>query len=417
MSDRYFPIKTNSACQLKWTWSTIRLYNGDTSSCHRVLGDIVNSSTFDSFHNTPKKLADRRLMLDGEWPRGGCEYCKNIEDAGGTSDRLIQTSIPNLVPLELDHNINAIQVTPRILEIYFDNTCNMSCIYCWNGFSSKIEQENIKFGPFEKHGVKIVNLGSRSEDFAKLTQAFWVWMKQHSQKLARLHVLGGEPFYQQQFDQCLDFFEQHPCPDLEFNVVSNLMINHTRFQKIIQRIKDLTSRRHVKRFDLTCSIDCFGAEQEYVRYGLDLDQWRENFEYLVKEKWIYLSINQTLSCLTIKTIPDLLAYINQLSVNRKINQFFSTTVMTHEFLHPNVLGAGYFDKDFEKILFLMPRQTKQQQQAREYMQGIQKQINTTVKNNLKISQLITFLDEIDRRRGLDWKKTFPWLIEEANHVV
>jgi hypothetical protein len=82
-----------------------------------------------------------------------------------------------------------------------------------------------------------------------------------------------------------------------------------------------------------------------------------------------------------------------------------------------VLGAGYFDKDFQKILFLMPRQTKQQQQAREYMQGIQKQINTTVKNNLKISQLITFLDEIDRRRGLDWKKTFPWLIEEANHVV
>jgi wyosine [tRNA(Phe)-imidazoG37] synthetase (radical SAM superfamily) len=31
-----------------------------------------------------------------------------------------------------------------MIEIYFDNVCNMSCIYCWDGFSSKIQQENIK---------------------------------------------------------------------------------------------------------------------------------------------------------------------------------------------------------------------------------------------------------------------------------
>ena len=99
------------------------------------------------------------------------------------------------------------------------------------------------------------------------------------------------------------------------------------------------------------------------------------------------------------------------------NHFFSTTVNTHDFLHPDVFGAGYFDRDFEKILLLMPAQTKQQLHAREYMQGIQKQINTTEKDSVRISQLITFLDEIDRRRGLDWAKTFPWLAEEVDHVV
>jgi hypothetical protein len=417
MENKYFPIKTDTACQLKWTWSTIRLYNGHTSSCHRVFGDIVNSNTFDSFHNTPKKLADRRLMLDGKWPSGGCEYCKNIEEAGGTSDRLMQMSVPNLVPPELDHNVNAIDVTPRILEIYFDNTCNMSCIYCWNGFSSKIEQENIKFGPFEKHGVKIVNRESRSEDFTKLTQAFWIWMKQHAQSLARLHVLGGEPFYQEQFDQCLDFFEQYPHPNLEFNVVSNLMITSARLEKIIQRIKNLMSRHHLKRFDLTCSIDCFGPEQEYVRYGLDLVQWRKNFEYVVKEKWIYLNINQTLSCLTIKSAPALLEYVYGLSTNRKINQYFSTTLMTYDFLNPAVFGAEFFDQDFERILAVMPDQTSQQQQARQYMQGIQAQLNTTSRDELGLEQLKVFLDEMDRRRNLNWQQTFPWLVKELTHVV
>lgn len=417
MSGKYFPIHTETACKLKWTWNTIRLYNGSTSSCHRVNGDLVTSENFSTFHNTPKKLADRALMLKGQWPTGGCEYCKKIEDAGGYSDRHLHLSIPDLIPPELETNNQAIEVTPRVVEVYLDNVCNMACLYCWDGFSSKIQQENQKFGRFESQDVVIDNYAKKALDHESLQTSFWSWLSTNCHMLERLHILGGEPFFQEQFITCLDFFEQHPCPNLEFNVVSNLMIKHHKFQKIITRIKDLVARRHFKRFDLTCSIDCFGAEQEYVRYGLDLDQWRQNFEYLVKEKWIYLSINQTLSCLTIKTIPDLLAYINQLGDNRKINQFFSTTVDTHEFLHPDTFGAGYFDEDFEKILFLMPDQTKQQQHARAYMQGIQKQINKTARNDLKISQLIVFLNEIDRRRGLDWKKTFPWLAKEINHVV
>ena len=130
MPDKFFPIKTETACQLKWNWSTIRLYNGVTSSCHRVTGDQLTVETFDTFHNTPKKLADRRLMLDNKWPKGGCEYCKQIENVGGSSDRLFHLAIPNMSPPELDNNPTATSVTPRIVEIYFDNVCNMSCLYC-----------------------------------------------------------------------------------------------------------------------------------------------------------------------------------------------------------------------------------------------------------------------------------------------
>ena len=140
MSNQYFPIKTDTACQLKWNWSTIRLYNGITSSCHRVEGDLIGIENFDNFHNTPKKLSDRKLMLQGQWPKGGCEYCQQIEKSGGTSDRQFHLAIPNMTPPELESNPEAIEVTPRILEVYFDNVCNMSCLYCWAGFSSKIQQ-------------------------------------------------------------------------------------------------------------------------------------------------------------------------------------------------------------------------------------------------------------------------------------
>ena len=417
MSDKFFPIRTETACQLKWNWSTIRLYDGSTSSCHRVDSDSVTVDTFDSFHNTPTKLSARQTMLDGQWPKAGCEYCQKIEEAGGSSDRQFHISIPNMAPPELENNPTAVEVTPTILEVYFDNVCNMSCLYCWDGFSSKIQQENIKFGRFEKNGVVIENFSKKVEDLNGLTDRLWAWMETNGQTLKRFHVLGGEPFYQQQFDKCLEFFEEHPHPNLEFNVVSNLMITTPRLTVLIDKIKTLVATHKLKRFDLTASIDCFGSEQEYVRYGLDLTQWRKNFEYVASQKWITLNINQTLSGLTIKTTPLLLQFVNTLRANREIGHYFSTTVMTHECLHPEIFGSNFFDNDFKAILDNMPDNTWQQKEARKYMQGIQSQLNSKSRDQKKINQLTVLLDETDRRRNLNWQTTFPWLAKESKHVV
>jgi organic radical activating enzyme len=417
MTDKYFPIKTETACKLKWNWNTIRLYTGVTSSCHRVIGDTITADTFDDFHNTPKKLQDRKLMLSGQWPTGGCEYCKNIEDAGGSSDRLFHLKIPGQIPPELEVDPTAVEITPTIVEVYFDNVCNMSCLYCWDGFSSQIQQENRQFGRFEKQNVVIDNRAIKVENFDQLTQSFWKWMEKNYNTLGRFHVLGGEPFYQKQFETCLEFLSTHSNEQLEFNVVSNIMIPHQRFVEQINKIHALVETKKIKRFDLTVSIDCFGPEQEYVRFGLNLNQWRQNFEYLVKQTWITLNINQTLSGLTIKTVPDLLEYINPLRQNREIGHYFSTVVKTHNFLHPEIFGPGFWKQDFDKILNNMPEHTWQQSEAKKYMQGIQRQIDSSPRNQEKINQLAIFLDEIDRRRGLDWKVTFPWLVKELTNVV
>jgi organic radical activating enzyme len=382
-----------------------------------VNADIVTSETFDNFHNTPKKLADRQLMLNGQWPQGGCEYCKNIEDAGGHSDRMFHTSIPNMSPPELDHNPQAVHVTPRIVEVYFDNVCNMKCLYCWDGFSSQIQAENNKFGRFEKQGVVIDNYAKILPEKNTLTENFWHWMKKNHQEIIRFHVLGGEPFYQSQFDNCLEFLNNHPSPDLEFNVVSNLKVPTGKLENILDTIHNLVKSSKIKRFDLTASIDCFGPEQEYVRNGISVDQWMKNFKLVADQSWINLNINQTLSVLTIKTVPELLRFINNIRSQREIGHYFSTTVMTHEFLHPGIFGSDFFTKDFDAILLEMPNKTWQQQQARDYMLGIKSQVNSCQTDIVKIKQLKIFLDEMDRRRNTSWQKVFPWLIKEFDHVV
>lgn len=356
-------------------------------------------------------------MLQGQWPGEGCEYCRDIESAGGVSDRMMHLKIPNLVPQELLDDETATTVTPTILEVYLDNVCNMACLYCWDGFSSQIFQENKKFGRFEQQGVIIDNQSMRTQDHEQLTESLWAWIGKHGQKLKRLHILGGEPFYQKQFYTLLDILKESNLPDLEFNIVTNLKLPKEKLAQTVGSIKQLIAKKRIKRLDITASIDCFGPPQEYVRHGIDLDQWRENFSYLAKEHWIVLNINQTLSGLTIKTIPALIEFINSQRKDREIGHYFSTTVKTHDFLHPRIFGKGFFTKDFNDILAMMPNETWVEKRAVDQMIGIRDEIDNHDTNPGEIMRLKVYLDEIDRRRGLDWRQVFPWLESEVNHVV
>lgn len=408
MAQRYFPIKTETACQLKWTWSSLYLYEGTTNSCHRVAKTALTTDTFDTFHNTPKKLADRKIMLAGEWPAGGCEYCKKIEDAGGTSDRMVHLAIPDLTPPELENNAIAVDVTPRIVEVYFDNTCNLSCVYCHDGFSSRIQQENTRHGRFEHKGLVIDNTHRRHANFDQITQQFWSWLDANYATVRRFHLLGGEPFYQRQFDTCLDFLYNHTNKDLEFNIVSNLMVDSKRLRDYVERIKSLVADRRIKRFEITASIDCWGDQQEYVRHGLDLQQWKQNFEYLVNQRWITLNINQVISVLTVPTMTDLIAYINTQRTDREIGHHM-ITVNEPTYMNPDIMGSGFFEPYFAQVLEVMPADTWQQQEARKYMQGVRQQIAAADANLIEINKLRTYLDELDRRRSTSWQQTFPWL--------
>jgi hypothetical protein len=256
------------------------------------------------------------------------------------------------------------------------------------------------------------------DNFDLLSQKFWQWMDRNYSTLRRLHVLGGEPFYQAQFESCLYFLETHTNGELEFNVVTNLKISFAKLKNFLDRIKLLLKQRKIKRFDITCSIDCWGDEQQYIRYGIDMTQWQTNFEYLVAQKWITLNINQTITGLGIKSMPALIEYLNTQRSSRKIGHYFmACTDKPH--LNPGIFGAGFFDKEFEIVLALMLDDTWQHKNAKKMMQGLQLQFNTQLSNKKELNNLLIFLNENDRRRNLNWRQTFPWLcdiLDEA-HVV
>lgn len=407
-----FPIKTATACQSKWTWSTLWLNELATSSCHRVQHVPVDINDFDNFHNVPKKLADRRLMLEGQWPQGGCETCRYVEEAGGWSDRQHNLDIRGLTPPELETDPSAIVVSPRIVEIFAHNTCNLSCLYCNGNLSSRIENESKRFGNFDHNGVVIPVINKPTSATVEYFEKFKNWLERNITTLVRLHLLGGETFIQHELlNSVLDIIEQHPNPNLELCIFSNLNVPDKYWNLYINRIKDLQAAGNIRVFDLTCSIDCWGAEQEFVRHGLDLNKFEERFAWACEqsESWLRVNVNQTITNMTVRTMPELIEKVDYYSQHRHVGHYFQFLTGQH-YLHPEIFPYEFWAKDFDRIMSAMPQRTDNQREAIPRMQGLQKQLQqATQYNYYEIGQLHTYLDELDRRRGTNWRELFHYL--------
>lgn len=414
--EKYFPIHTDTACKLKWTWSALYLDRAKSATCHRTAYYPLTVENFSDFHNNPLVISDRQNMLKGQWPNESCRYCKNIEDSGGVSDRLHMLSQPGLIPPELDSNPNEIYVTPRVLEIFINNVCNLSCLYCRGDLSSRINQENKKFGKFDKDGVILEEIAIDREN--NLISSSLDWLSKNYHHLERLHFLGGEPLVQKELDLFLKFLQENKNSKLEVNIVTNLMVSEKKLKNYIQIFKQLIVEKRIRRLDITCSIDSWGAEQEFVRYGLNLTTWEKNFNFLLEIPWLVLHINQTITNLTIKQMPTLIEKLVEWRRKKNVGHYFSTVNPGPSYMIPSILGSEEFAEDFEKILKLMPRQTSEDQIKFEYMQGIANEyLQNAQIDQIEIKKLYTFLNEIDRRRSTDWQSTFPWLLKYKEYVV
>jgi organic radical activating enzyme len=414
---KYFPIQQDPACLLKWAWSTIYLGRGTSSSCHRTDQRPIPPDALHTFHNLPNKIQAREMMRRGEWPREGCQYCEKIEKAGGVSDRQYQfltESDRDRTPRELLDDPTVNEVVPTILEVYFNNTCNMSCLYCGSHFSSKWEEENRRFGVFKKGPVYFGENQTWNPDYEQMLADFWTYLRENNRYLhiRQFQMAGGEPFFQKEFEQNLDFWERHPNPDLTLNMITNLKVPSQKFQAYIDRIGDMVRNGKLQRLQISSSLDCWGPQQEYVRHGLDLNEWVKNFEYLLDKPFVTQCINSAISTLTIKTLPELVEKLNHWNRDKsplfRVN-FSFMTVMAPEWMDPAIFGSGVFDDDFDRVLSLMKKDCDREESTYQHLLGIKKQIAAAPRNHQMITGLINYLDEIDRRRGLNWRPLFPWL--------
>jgi len=304
-------------CLAKWHHVTMYLQSGETHSCyhpqpHKIpLEELYDNPS--ALHNTQQKKEERKLMLEGGKPTG-CQYCWNIEAMGPDyiSDRNIRNAsifteerYEQTAKGPWNQNIN-----PEYIEINFGNECNFKCGYCHPKYSTSFYKEIEKYGPVttvKNHRCDIdwMKLYQREEE-NPYVDAFWEWWPEMRKTLNIIRITGGEPTLHSSTWKFLDQIDQDPMPWLEINVNSNFGTKNVLYQRLANKVKKLTDENKIRSFKMFTSMDTWGERAEYIRTGLDLKVWEENFHTYLQNTNSPVTFMITFNIFSVTTFKSLL---------------------------------------------------------------------------------------------------------------
>jgi hypothetical protein len=345
---------SKTMCYAKWAQVSMHLTNGMTHSCYHPPTHKINIKELDenpsALHNTAQKKEERKQMLNGERP-AGCSYCWKIEDAGARSDRIYrsgeywaQNSRKDIVAA-----LDTGNITPRYVEVNFNQACNFKCMYCSPHLSTSWESEITDHGPIKILDVNgnisehnnIEYLASQGlmpfkgaqKDNPYLT-AFWRWWPELYKKLEVFRMTGGEPLMDVNTFKVLDYIYEHPNAWLEVSVTTNMCPPDPKlFDNFINKLQKLEEiqiwkdderfnpgsgnnwyvNMALKNFALFVSLDSVGSQAEYIRTGLNYELMQQNVSRILSEtNNTSVTFINTFNILSVFGLKDYLKYILEL---------------------------------------------------------------------------------------------------------
>jgi organic radical activating enzyme len=420
---------SKSFCIAKWKQVTIDLHNGQNHSCHHPLRqDIPLDEIKDNpgaLHNTKFKKNRRKEMLEGVRP-SECGYCWNIEDNtdntdSNLSDRYLKSistwSYPHLkevVDAKWDENVN-----PSYLEVMFDNKCNLSCAYCMSNVSSSVKSEMDRYG---RYPVDVAEY-HRSTTIPKkyegnvnpYIEAFWKWMPTLLGDLKVLRITGGEPFLSPHTMTLVDYILENPCPEMDFSVNTNLCFGDDLLQKYLVKLKKMTVEKHIRKVELFTSVDSYGKQAEYIRFGLRFDNLIKNIRRVhdvVPEAKKIIMI--TFNIMSIPNLHKLIAQVVELRDEGIDLQFDLSYLNDPEYLRANILGPDLF-LEFKENMNWVKKEFIETGKLLEVEIDKLKRTLSWIENTYRDDEqharyrrnFILFVDEYDRRKKTNFLETFP----------
>jgi sulfatase maturation enzyme AslB (radical SAM superfamily) len=254
-----------------------------------------------------KNIRDK--MAEDRWPEE-CVRCQQSEKVKGESIRTKSIMRHKMLhPIRNDY---------LIVGGVLDNVCNSACQSCNAGLSTKI-------GSLETRNYPRVD---NYEVFKVLPQ----------DRIIELDVNGGEPTASKNYKTLL-----RSLPD---NV--KIVRMNTNGSRMISELEDVLKRKIM--VIVTMSLDGIGNVHDYTRWPIkwaDYNKTLNSYQELQKKyKLLQLDMWTTVSCLNVKTLPDIINFAK----NKGVPHDWS-------FLdQPSVLNVRYTNKFTSRAKHLFPEQ-------------------------------------------------------------
>jgi organic radical activating enzyme len=182
-----------------------------------------------------------------------CLNCINNENAGFGSERSWHNNISpdfDCATAELDDH------KPALMDIRWNNTCNLACTYCSPYFSTK--WASIKGEPFNR---------TINSDYSKIID----YIEKHQDTVKEVALVGGEPLMMKENDKLLDILPD----EVLLTVITNMTTDFDRMpvpQKLLKR----------SRVGWSMSFDNVYDRFEYVRWGSSWERFDKNLKTVVE---------------------------------------------------------------------------------------------------------------------------------------
>jgi organic radical activating enzyme len=423
-----------SFCLAKWYQLTLYLQNGFNHSCHHPSPHKIPldelEQNYKALHNTKFKKEQMQKMLDGERP-SECSYCWTAEDNGNISDRSYKSATSWAYPYidEVIKNKTA-DIEPRYVEISFSNVCNFKCAYCSPDLSSQWHEEISKHGAYPTsrnyNGFdwfkQVGKMPIKHSDPNPYVDAFWAWWPELYKNLHTLRLTGGEPLLSKDVWRMLDAIEADPKQDLVLAINTNLGVGRDTIDRMITKINNIS--KNIQEIQIFTSGEAMGKAGEYIRYGLDYQEWCQNLEYVLDHTNCIVAVMTTVNLTSITTYCDFVRYLLDLRGRyNKTVTFNKVQFMTNTLRYPEFLSLTLLDKE-TKIKFAQEVETLIAERGKfdglatlsvSEVDQLRRMINymNEINPNEKIlrKDFVAFINEYDQRRNTDFNQVFPELTE------
>jgi len=309
-----------------------------------------------------------------------CKLCWKEEEAGQTSLRNRLSNFKNTAGLEAVHEkyISSKEYIkyPKIITLIPGNQCNLACVICSSHSSSKWNSE-----------FKAIKNNTGNSEFDPAVENWNVTDEQYqdivdnSDKIQRLELFGGEPFYNKKNKSHLidKIIEKGTAKNIVLYFNTNCTVYDEEFLSHVSK--------HFKKIEIRASIDGTDKQFEYIRYGAEYKTVLEN-------------------CIKFSKLP---------------NSDFEIilTVSLWNFMYLDEYHAEFCDKykfsvrwnlvanTDHLLLFQIPDEVKDKISLSERFKFVERSIKNTQADKNAWQRFVKFTNMLDKHRGNSVKVTFP----------
>ena len=400
------------ACALAWTTLGMNVW-GTTRPCGRstpnALNPNLNFMSIDEAWNSEfyKKL--RLDMINGV-KNPNCTKCHIQEQLKAVRSKRQDTNKHVKFDLEpykkLTNPDGSIDMPPTHIDVRVGNICNLKCIHCWTGNSSKWYEDKDMLDKYENTSSK-----RPYKEWISEQGDIWKYIRENVDRINKLSFLGGEPLASKEHNNLLKWLNDNEKFHLELYYVTN----GTLLDK--QKVDYF---KKFKRCTLGISLDATHKVAEFIRYPTkwsvvekNLDYLNENVQFDVrKDPFKETKLNKAKNSVGFETyfnwtayntniwhLPETYKYCTERWKN--IDFRLADWVQTPRHMSMANLPLWYKEKVLQKF-----------KNVKIFNQEFYLNVMTETDLWSELGDTLhNYLNDLDKARKTDWKKALPEIAE------